>query len=84
MFGEFRKRHLRDVEEEIRRKDGFDLEIFALDRKVFGPFVKNNGHEFKNTQERFPPHKMQNLYKKFGRKSLMKYQEVFFLVSLGL
>lgn len=84
MFGEFRKQHMRDVEEEIRRKNGFDLEIFTLDRKVFGPMVEKDGHEFKNTRERFPPRKMQNLYKDFGRKSLMKYQEVFFLVALGL
>ena len=67
--------------EEININHKADLEVFTLDKEVFGPESENDFHQFKHTEEIFPPSGMKDLYKKLGRQSLMKYQELFFKIA---
>jgi hypothetical protein len=85
MFGEFRKRHMRDVEKELKEKCSFNLDIFTFDKEVFGP-KHTNYHKFAHSKERFPPEDKdwEKIYNKFGRKSLMKYQEYIYTFTFFL
>ena len=81
LFSELRKEHMREIEKEME-SEGFTFDIFNIDRKVFGP-GQGESHTWKATGEKFPPEKLLDDYRKFGRKPSSTYEKWLPIILMG-